>query len=89
MNMKILMAGLIAGFAAAFLMLASSRVGIGGTPLLFATPLPIYFVTLSFGPAAGMSASIIAILVAGGLVSPQLGILMGLLFSIPASIAGH
>ena len=89
MNMKILLAGLIAGFASALLMLASARVGIGATPLLFATPLPIYFVTLSFGPSAGMAGSIIAILVAGGLASPQLGLLMGLLFSIPASIAAH
>ena len=89
MNMKILLAGLMSGFASALLMLGSSRVGISGTPLLFATPLPIYFVALSFGPSAGMAGSIIAILVAGGIVSSQLGMLMGLLFSIPAAIAAH
>ena len=89
MNMKTIIVGLMAGITSALMIIAGSRLGTAGLPLVMAGALPVYVAALSWGTTAGMAASILAIVVTSTLGSPQIAIMIGLLFTIPASVAGH
>ncbi len=89
MNMKIIPIAIVAGIACALAILASITMGAPGMLLLLAGPFPIYVATLAWGTHAGVASSIMAIIVASTLISPPAAIIVGLLFSIPASIIGH
>lgn len=80
---------LVGGLCSVFLIHASSRLGAAGVPLLMAGPLPIYFVALAYGTGAGAIASVIAIVGSAFFASPQSAMVIGLMFTIPASVIGH
>ena len=89
MDMKTLITGTIAGLASTLMIIFGSRLGTAGMPLVIAGALPVYVAALSWGTVAGMAASIITIIVVSTLGSPQVAIMVGLIFTIPASVAGH
>lgn len=89
MTAKQIFAMISAGAACALLVLAAANVGPGGVPLLMLGAFPIYVASLSFGTAVGAGASIIAMLIAGFAGSAQSAMVIGLAFSVPASIIGH
>ncbi|MEM9330258.1 MAG: hypothetical protein AAGA53_02965 [Pseudomonadota bacterium] len=89
MDVKILGIAGAAGIASVLAVYSALHAGAAGFPLFILGALPIYIAALGWGTHAGVAASIIAIIVAATLISPQAGVAVGLSLTIPASIIGH
>ncbi len=89
MSPKAILISIAAGLASALCVMASYGVGAGASPLILLAAFPIYVATLSQGTAVGVGSSILAIMVAATAISPQAGIFLGAVFTIPASIIGN
>ncbi|MDJ0614157.1 MAG: hypothetical protein QNJ29_10815 [Rhizobiaceae bacterium] len=79
----------LAGIACVLLVAAASHAGASGLLLFVLAPFPIYAAALAWGTNAAIVASLSAILSAAFALSPQVGVLLGLAISLPASLIGH
>ena len=89
MNTKAFGIAIAAGFASVLAVYSAMQAGVAAFPLLVLGALPVYIASLAWGTHAGVTASITAIVLAAGIISPEAAIIVGLALTIPASIIGH
>ena len=89
MNPKIIGISIAAGVASTLCVVAAAQAGIAGALLMLIAPLPIYIAALGFGKHAAIGASAAALISTAFGVSPMFAVLVGLLYTVPASFVGH